>query len=570
VFAGAWPGSDEAAEVLLSAAREAVSRAPDTASDLYTQVLHLLPAGTAEHTRVVVEAVPVLAQAGRVDQVREVAAATLSAGVDRTSEAAIRHKTAIAESLSGNFDDALAQARAGLRRPGMPEAESALLRGTEALELAWTLDVDSAMLSSRLAVRQGEATGERLAVGMGLLAEAMAQRLQGRLTQTLVLIEQASASLVGLDTQAARWLNPRRWQGWLLTGLDRFEEAEAALATARRDLEAYGLGFMLNTWHGYTAILRLAEGELDEAVAAAEAAVVITEELRASALWPSALAVLTRIALSRGDLAAAQRHLEYHHHRAKSIFDLDLDLARGMVADAKGDPGGAVETMEPLWSAFSDHFGILALEPPVAATLVGIALRAGARDVAATTVEAAARLAALNPRVVSVAGAAAHAAGLLDDDPDVLVNAAQLYQAGPRPLARAAACADAGLVLAAHGRRDEAVSQLERALRIYTRVDASAKADSMRGHLHDLGHRRYDRAIPARPPIGWAALSEPELRVARLVAAGLTNRAVADRLSLSPHTVDSHLRHIFAKLRINTRVDLTRVVLEHEPAIATP
>lgn len=568
VFAGAWPGDDEAADVLLSAAREAVSRAPATASDLYTQVLTLLPEGSAERTRVVVEAVPVLAQAGRLGQLRQVAEQTLAAGVDCASEAAIRHKAAIAESLGANFPAALAQARAGLKRPGMPQAESALLRGTEALELAWMLDVAPAMLSGRLAVRQGEATGERLAVSMGLIAEAMAQRLLGQLTHTLTLIEQASAHLVGLDTQPARWLNPRRWQAWLLTGLDRFQEAEAALVTARRDLEAYGLGFMLNTWHGYSAILRLAEGQLDDAVAAAEAAVAITEELRTTALRPSAFAVLARVALSRGNIEAARRYLDWRPPRGGSIFDLDLDLARGMVADATGDPVAAVETMEPLWSAFSDHFGILALEPPAAATLVRIALHAGARDVATTTVEASARLAELNPRVASVTGAAAHAAGLFNDDPDELVRAALHYQTGPRPLARAAACADAGTVLIAHGRAEEAVPYLERALRVYTRADASAKAEQVRVRLRALGLRRHDGAIPARPTTGWAALSESELRVARLVAAGLTNRAVADRLSLSPHTVDSHLRHIFAKLRINTRVDLTRAVLAHEPAVS--
>ncbi|MGW5361529.1 helix-turn-helix transcriptional regulator [Actinopolymorpha pittospori] len=568
VFAGAWPGDDEAADVLLSAAREAASRAPATASDLYTQVLTLLPQGSTEHTRVVVEAVPALTQAGRLDQVREVARETLAAGVDWASEADIRHKAAIAESLGGNFPAALAQARAGLERPGMPDAQAALLRGTEALELAWMMDFAPAMLSGRLAVRQGEGAGERLAVSMGLIAQAMAQRLQGQLTQTLTLIERASADLVGLDTQAARWLNPRRWQAWLLTGLDRFEEAEAALAVARHDLEAYGLGFMLNTWHGYSALLRLAEGHLDDAVAAAEAAVEISEQLRNTALWPSALAVLARVALSRGDIEAARRYVDYHPPYGGSIFDLDLDLARGMVADATGDPGAAVETMRPLWRTFPDHFGILAMEPPTAATLVRIALRAGRRDVATGTVEASTRLAELNPRVASVTGAAAHAAGLLHDDPDELVQAALHYRAGPRPLALAGACLDSAIALVAHGHQDEAVPQFEHALRVFTRADATAEAERVRVRLRALGQRRQDRAIPPRPTTGWAALSESELRVARLVAAGLTNRAAADRLSLSPHTVDSHLRHIFAKLRINTRVDLTRAVLAHEATVS--
>jgi DNA-binding CsgD family transcriptional regulator len=48
------------------------------------------------------------------------------------------------------------------------------------------------------------------------------------------------------------------------------------------------------------------------------------------------------------------------------------------------------------------------------------------------------------------------------------------------------------------------------------------------------------------------------LVVAKLVAQGLTNREVAERLYLSPHTVGMHLRHAFAKLEISSRVELAR------------
>jgi hypothetical protein len=48
------------------------------------------------------------------------------------------------------------------------------------------------------------------------------------------------------------------------------------------------------------------------------------------------------------------------------------------------------------------------------------------------------------------------------------------------------------------------------------------------------------------------------------VAEGLTNRSVAERMYLSRHTVDFHLRQIFRKLDVSSRVGLTRVVLDHE------
>jgi len=54
--------------------------------------------------------------------------------------------------------------------------------------------------------------------------------------------------------------------------------------------------------------------------------------------------------------------------------------------------------------------------------------------------------------------------------------------------------------------------------------------------------------------------------VVRLVADGLTNREVAERLYVSPHTVSGHLRHAFDKLGINSRVALTRIAAQHPEA----
>jgi DNA-binding CsgD family transcriptional regulator len=61
----------------------------------------------------------------------------------------------------------------------------------------------------------------------------------------------------------------------------------------------------------------------------------------------------------------------------------------------------------------------------------------------------------------------------------------------------------------------------------------------------------------------WRTLTDAELRVAELVAGGLTNRNIAEYLNLSPHTVDAHLKHIYTKLDIHSRVDLTVLALQH-------
>jgi transcriptional regulator of acetoin/glycerol metabolism/DNA-binding CsgD family transcriptional regulator len=57
-------------------------------------------------------------------------------------------------------------------------------------------------------------------------------------------------------------------------------------------------------------------------------------------------------------------------------------------------------------------------------------------------------------------------------------------------------------------------------------------------------------------------LTEAEVAVAELVATGLSNRDAASRLLVSPHTVDAHLRHIYTKLGISSRVQLTRWMQE--------
>jgi DNA-binding CsgD family transcriptional regulator len=81
---------------------------------------------------------------------------------------------------------------------------------------------------------------------------------------------------------------------------------------------------------------------------------------------------------------------------------------------------------------------------------------------------------------------------------------------------------------------------------------------------------RFDPPASARPhaqpsryraTFGWDSLTETERGVAGIIAEGLTNREAAARLYLSPHTIDYHLRQIFRKLAITSRVELTRLVV---------
>jgi DNA-binding NarL/FixJ family response regulator len=74
-------------------------------------------------------------------------------------------------------------------------------------------------------------------------------------------------------------------------------------------------------------------------------------------------------------------------------------------------------------------------------------------------------------------------------------------------------------------------------------------------------------ADTAAPGTEVRALTRREREIAGLVADGLGNREIAERLYLSKRTVDSHLEHIFGKLGFSSRTQLTAWVLERrEPA----
>jgi DNA-binding CsgD family transcriptional regulator len=126
-------------------------------------------------------------------------------------------------------------------------------------------------------------------------------------------------------------------------------------------------------------------------------------------------------------------------------------------------------------------------------------------------------------------------------------------------LALASVIEDLGARRIAAGDVNDGIAELDRALRIYAQAGAAWDTRRVRARLRARGVRRRLVGSSGRPSTGWAAMTDSELAVARLVAQGLTNREVAERLFVSPHTVNSHLRQIFAKLEVNSRVALARL-----------
>jgi DNA-binding CsgD family transcriptional regulator len=108
-----------------------------------------------------------------------------------------------------------------------------------------------------------------------------------------------------------------------------------------------------------------------------------------------------------------------------------------------------------------------------------------------------------------------------------------------------------------------------RGTRFLARCEAVTRESELIGALIRFGHTAGSRhASSRRAPerhrqsFGWSSLRDSELGIAELVAAGMTNREIGERLYLSRHTVDFHLRQIFRKLGITSRVELTRLVVE--------
>jgi DNA-binding NarL/FixJ family response regulator len=86
--------------------------------------------------------------------------------------------------------------------------------------------------------------------------------------------------------------------------------------------------------------------------------------------------------------------------------------------------------------------------------------------------------------------------------------------------------------------------------------------DEAERELRQLGHRIHRRSQPAASPDGSGVetLTKRELEIARRIVDRQTNRQIAEDLFLSPKTVETHIRNIFAKLGADSRVEVARIV----------
>jgi DNA-binding CsgD family transcriptional regulator len=78
-----------------------------------------------------------------------------------------------------------------------------------------------------------------------------------------------------------------------------------------------------------------------------------------------------------------------------------------------------------------------------------------------------------------------------------------------------------------------------------------------------ITYAQRGRGERKRPSRGWASLTPAERDVVRLVSEGLANNDIATRLFVSPRTVQTHLTHVYNKLRLSSRMQLAQEAARH-------
>jgi DNA-binding CsgD family transcriptional regulator len=391
-------------------------------------------------------------------------------------------------------------------------------------------------------------------------ALSLAVRRQGRYADSLEHARQA-CELTGGFTAGPLPLQPTFFLGLALYDYDRIAEARAHYRDAMDD----ELGSVL--WHadilmaGAQAAFETAEW--DDAAAGFISGAQVSADKGNQFLVTQALAYRAVMAIARGDLRGAGQLA------APVTAALEADpagygteffacITAGLSA-AHGDIQRAYGVLLRSWrsdAASENRYYHRFLAPD----LVQHALALGHPDVAREVADGTAVAAALAPEVPTVGSVSRRCQGLAGDDVESLLEAVELARRSGRLIEHTGACEDAAAMLARHGHRDDAARLWAEALDRYERAGADAWADRPRARLRALGALPRPPAPRRRPAHGWDSLTATERRIAHLVADGLTNRAVARELHISPHTVNTHLRHVFAKLSVSNRAALAATV----------
>ncbi|MGX1760289.1 response regulator transcription factor [Streptomyces lydicus] len=345
----------------------------------------------------------------------------------------------------------------------------------------------------------------------------------------------------------------------LAIALRQNSEAERSIAAAERSAALAGN-------HRNQAVLELLRaalnwnlGRVSAALEQAQAVLAAPEETAKS--WkPHARVLLALGALRRADLGTAGAYVR------QAAMDWALGNSHGpacawMVVQTTAAEHGAeaaAPLVEQVISPGQDRERLLLADPAAAAWLARFMVRRDGRSAEAIAVTAR-TLSIRSGNLPALEAAARHAEGLVRRSAADLLFAADHH---PDPWAAASAREDLGVLLAAQGASKQAITVLERAATGYLTAQSPRDVARLKHRLHRLGRSCDHADRPEESGSGILGLTKTETAVAELVALGLSNAQAAQKLFISRHTVAHHLRSIFKKLRISSRVELARTWME--------
>ena len=547
VVLGASRGDREAVDWMRHAAKETAEHAPAVAVDLLQRARDLCMPDDPARAAIMGELVRPLAWASRQGELEALCRRALEGQGRAEDEMTFRMGLGHSLFIQGRIVEAQAAYHEAASSSALANNERAILRAYAALSGVYAGGENAVGPALELVA---DAPGP-LVAGIAYLAVAIAELSAGRADRAVSMFDDLAA-----HGPEDRW-GLQLLRGAALLQLDDVEQARSVLREGARHCLASGTAERTAIYHYNLVAVEYAAGDLDAAMAEHRAGMALAEA--SGHYWrATSLGLAAAIAVHRGDLEEASATLELGEQEVVAAGpqpgDDEVARARYLLARVGGDAQAAANAAYEAWDCCAGH-GFRSCLPWRAVDVVRAAMAIDDRERAeeAATEAGKAAEAALAPCWHAFA---AQARGLLGDDVELLLEAVSGFRQSLRPLYLAPALEDAADALARTGRAEEARPLAFEAIELYEAAAAVTDAALARRRLRAAGLPLRARGRRARARSGWESLSESELRVVRLVAEGLTNREIADRLFLSRDTVHSHVSNALRKLALRSRVEL--------------
>jgi DNA-binding CsgD family transcriptional regulator len=552
------PLDDLLSDWLADNAPALVAQAPRAAVDLLRQACRGAPVTTRRGARLASRLAEALFQSGDHAEAERIARHAMEVVPDTDLLVDLHWTTAQCGAFTGQTEKVLTALSRAIALPEVSDRHRARLLVMAARAHRARGEVILAGEVATTALATAEEIGDIWTIGWSLHVLIVVSMMRGDVAAALPMFERA-LDVVGDDpalTDLGLLLRINR--AIALGDLDRYGEALDAAAHVRQLADRAGNLVRLAQARCALGELEFETGQWDEALVEVEA---LPDEVKDAGVRCCGRGIAAVIAFHRGDVEEARRHLRLVAPSAERLGNrvvASLTLARSLDHELADEPGEALEVLTVCLGQAEELDEMEDLLPEAAR----LAAATGASDVLADVVARAGTIADRS-RVPHRLGAAAYCRGLADDSPTVLLLAAEQYQQAGLPLPRARALEAAAIGFAERGDLDAARSAFTRADEHFDSLGASWDVGRLRAALRRYGIRRGPRARHRRASTGWDSLTTAELKVATLVAEGLSNREIAERLVVSVRTVETHMSHILGKLGMRSRVDVARARVSH-------